>query len=98
MATNFKPPNQVRNTQLSFDHARNWLGSVCFGYGRGVQTGSLLRLTSLYILENEHFHRRSTVSCANSSDNVYLTPTYDGACNFAGSGAPCSVNELHLSV
>ena len=35
--------------------------------------------------------------CTNSSGNVYLTPTYDSACNLAISGASCGVNELYLS-
>ena len=36
-------------------------------------------------------------SRANSSVNVYLTPTYDAACNLASSGASRGVSELHLS-
>ena len=98
MATSFKPPKQVQNTQLSFYLARKWLASVCIRYGQGVQIGSLLRLTRLQIPENEQFFRRSAVSCANSSNNVYLTPAYDGACNLANSGASCGVSGLHLNV
>ena len=29
--------------------------------------------------------------------NVYLTPTWDSACNLASSGALCGVSELYLS-
>ena len=98
MTTNFKPPKQVQNSQLSFYHARTWIACVFIGYGRGVQKESHLRLTSLQIPGNEQFFRRNAVSCANSSENVYLTPTYDGACNLASSGASCGVSGLHLSV
>ena len=42
-------------------------------------------------------HWKKHEQCANSFGNVYLTPTYDSACNLASSGASCGVNELHFS-
>ena len=65
---------------------------------RGVQQGSLLRRTSLQIPVKETFLRRSAVSSANSSSgNVYLTPSYDFACNLASLGVSCGVvSKLHL--
>ena len=47
--------------------------------------------------QQDEIFRRSAVSCADSSDNVHPTPTYDAACNLASSGASCGVGELHLS-
>ena len=57
---------------------------------------SVLRRTSLRILENKRLFRRSAVSCAKSGSNVYLIPTYDTTCNRASSGASCGVSELNL--
>ena len=38
----------------------------------------------------------SSVSCANFSGHVYLTPTHDAACSSVSSGALCAVNGMHL--
>ena len=62
------------------------MSTVCGS--RGVEPRSLLK---------KRFLRRSAVSCANSSGNVYLSPTYDSACNLVSSEASCGVSELHLS-
>ena len=63
---------------------------------RGVQPGSLLPRTSRQILEKKRRLRRSAVSCANCNGNVYLTLTYDAACNLGSTGASCGVSETHL--
>ena len=49
-------------------------------------------MVARFVQEKRRFFRRSAVSCANSSDDVYLTPTYDTSCNFASSGASCGVS------
>ena len=60
---------------------------MCIEYGRGVQTGSLLRCTGLQILDKKRFFRRSATLCVNSSSNVaYLISTYDAVCNLPSSG------------
>ena len=64
---------------------------------RGFEPGSLLHRTSFLVQVKEKSLRRSAVSCANSSGNVYLTPTYDSTCNLASSEASCGVSEMHLS-
>ena len=46
---------------------------------------------------NKRILRRSAVSCANSSGNVYPTPTYEAAYDLASPGALCAVSEVHLS-
>ena len=65
---------------------------------RSVQSGSLLPRKSLQVLGKKRFPRCSAVPCANSSGNVYLTPTYDAACNLTRSRALCGVKEINLSV
>ena len=65
---------------------------------RSVQPRSLMHRTSLPNLAKKRFPRRSAVPCANSSGNVYLTPTYDAACNLTISRALCGVKEKTLSV
>ena len=45
----------------------------------------------------KRFLRRSAVSCANSSGNVYLTSAYDSTFTLASLRASCGVSELHLS-
>ena len=50
---------------------------------RGVQPGSLSSRPSLQTHQfKKRFLRRSAASCANSSGNVHVTPTYDNACSF----------------
>ena len=46
--------------------------------------------------ENTHTHTQSSVSRANSSGHVYLTPTYDAACSFVSSGALCTMSGMYL--
>ena len=67
---------------LTVTDSRMCTTSVVYG-SRGVWPESLLRCTSLLIQVKKRFPHRSAVSCANSSGNVYLTPTYDSACNLA---------------
>ena len=65
---------------------------------RGVQSGHYCCAAQAFKYQlKKRLLCRSDVSSANSSDNVYLTPTYDFACNLASSGALCGVSELHLS-
>ena len=67
------------------------------GGSGGVELESLLHRTRLQYQLKKRFLHRNTVPCANSSDNVYRTPTYDSACNLASSRPSCGVSELHFS-
>ena len=71
---------------------------------RGVEPGSLLHrkgpcctAQAFKYQFKKRFLRRGSISCANSSDNAYLTPTFKSVCNLASSRASCGVSELHLS-
>ena len=77
----------------SADHGRDWppckvLFRVSNQYAEKQQQQQ----------QQDEIFRRSAVSCADSSDNVHLNPTYDASCNLASSGDSCGVSELHLSV
>ena len=52
---------------------------------------------SLQISGKKGFLRRNAFSCAYSSGNVYLTPTFGAAYNLVSLGTLCDVRELHLS-
>ena len=92
----YRPPKEAQNTEISFCNGRNWLASVHHEYGV-MQSRRSTRVNCAAQAENKRFFRRSTVSCANPSDSVYLTSTDHPVCNLAGSGAPCCVGDLHLS-
>ena len=52
---------------------------------------------SLQISGNKGYLRRNAASYANSSGNVYLTPTFGAAYNLVSLGTLCDVREIHLS-
>ena len=52
--------------------------------------------TGFQLQQKKRFFHRSSFSCANSSDHVYLTPTYDAACSFVSSGALCTASGMYF--
>ena len=96
-----RPSEEARTAHLSITDGCGSLARVYNECG-GRQSGSWIRFAVAshqdfkYQLKKRFLHR-NTVPCANSFGNVYLTPTYDSACNLASSGASCGVSELHFS-
>ena len=74
--------------------------SSTVSFSRGVQRafkeGNPLPRTGFQLQQNIWFFHRSSVSRANSSGHVYLTPAHDAACSFVSSGAFCAVSGMYL--
>ena len=60
------------------------------------EEGNPLPRTGFQLQQQRWFFHRSSVSRANFSGHVYLTPTYDAACSFVSSGAFCTVSGMYL--
>ena len=75
--------------------------SSTVSFSRGVQRafkeGNPLPRTGFQLQQKRWFFHRSSVSRANSSGHMYLTPTCDAACSFVSSGALCTVSGMILS-
>ena len=95
-----RPSTEAWNPQVSFCDNRNWFASVCIKHGV-FQLRRLKRVTrcptqAFNFNKKRLFFHRSSVSRANSSGHVYLTPTHDTACSFVSSGALCTVSGMYL--
>ena len=65
--------------------------SSTVSFSRGVQRAQLLRRTGFQLQQKRRFFHRSSVSWANSSGHLHVTPTYVTAGSFVSSGALCAV-------